>query len=64
MSTDMQAALKHRSQASRAQSRLAWLLIAPTILILGVVIVIPVIQSLYQSFFAPPELNKSTGFFD
>ncbi len=63
MSTDLQAALKHRSQASRAQSRLAWFLIAPTILVLGIVIVIPVIQSLYQSFFAPPELDKSTGFF-
>ncbi len=54
--------LKHRSNASKAQSRLAWILITPTILVLTIVIILPVFQSLWQSLFGKAGLDPETGF--
>lgn len=54
--------LKHRSRASQAQSRLAWILITPTILVLSVVIILPVFQSLRQSLYGKAGLDPETGF--
>lgn len=52
----------HRSRSSKAQSRLAWILIGPTIAVLLIVIIIPVLQSVYQSLFGKAGLDPKTGF--
>ncbi|CAM2943486.1 carbohydrate ABC transporter permease [Actinomyces slackii] len=52
----------HRSKNAKAQSRLALLLIAPTILVLTVVIILPILQSLQQSFYGKAGLDPDTGF--
>ena len=54
--------VNRRSKSSRAQARLAWLLITPTILVLTIVIIIPVIQSLQQSLYGKAGLDPETGF--
>ncbi|WP_103063155.1 carbohydrate ABC transporter permease [Actinomyces qiguomingii] len=54
--------VNRRSKASRAQSRLAWLLITPTIIVLTIVIIVPVFQSLQQSLYGKPGLDPETGF--
>jgi len=61
-SSSSPAAVNRRSKSSRAQSRLAWLLISPTVLVLTVVIIIPVLQSLQQSLYGKAGLDKETGF--
>ena len=61
-SSSSPAAVNRRSKSSRAQSRLAWLLISPTVLVLTVVIIIPVLQSLEQSLYGKAGLDKETGF--
>ncbi|BDA63414.1 carbohydrate ABC transporter permease [Actinomyces capricornis] len=53
----------HRSKGAKAQSRLAMILIAPTVLVLTIVIVIPIIQSLIQSLYGKPGLDPETGFY-
>ncbi|MEA5649796.1 sugar ABC transporter permease [Cutibacterium granulosum] len=55
-------ALRKRSARARSQERLALLLIAPTLLVLTIVIVVPVFQSLYQSLHGQPGLDPQTGF--
>ncbi|MDO4242347.1 MAG: sugar ABC transporter permease [Actinomyces sp.] len=55
-------ARNHRSNASKAQSRLAWMLITPTVLVLTIVIILPVFQSLWQSLFGKAGLDPETGF--
>ncbi|RAX21951.1 sugar ABC transporter permease [Actinomyces sp. Z5] len=63
MSTNIQVPdVNRRSKASRAQSRLAWLLITPTMIVLTIVIIIPVIQSLQQSLYGKAGLDPETGF--
>lgn len=52
----------HRSKGARAQSRLALILISPTILVLTLIIVIPILQSIRQSFYGKPGLDPDTGF--
>lgn len=56
------AVVNHRSKASKAQSRLAWMLMTPTVIVLMIVIIIPVFQSLYQSMFGKAGLDPTTGF--
>lgn len=51
-----------RSSRARAQERLALLLTAPTLIVLTIVIVIPVIQSVRQSLYGQPGLDPETGF--
>lgn len=53
---------RKRSARARSQERLALLLIAPTLLVLAIVIVVPVFQSLYQSLHGQPGLDPQTGF--
>ena len=54
--THSEQVVNHQSKSSKAQARLAWLLISPTVLVLTIVILIPIAQSLYQSLFGatPP----------
>lgn len=53
---------RKRSARARSQEHLALLLIAPTLLVLTIVIVVPVFQSLYQSLHGQPGLDPQTGF--
>lgn len=53
---------RKRSARARSQERLALLLIAPTLLVLTIVIVVPVFLSLYQSLHGQPGLDPQTGF--
>ncbi|AMD86438.1 carbohydrate ABC transporter permease [Actinomyces radicidentis] len=53
---------RHRSKASKAQSRLAWILLTPTVLVLTIVIIVPVFQSLNQSLYGKAGLDPTTGF--
>lgn len=53
---------RKRSARARSQERLALFLIAPTLLVLTIVIVVPVFQSLYQSLHGQPGLDPQTGF--
>ena len=46
--THSEQVVNHQSKSSKAQARLAWLLISPTVLVLTIVILIPIAQSLYQ----------------
>lgn len=54
--------VNRRSKSSRAQSRLAWILLTPTIVVLTVVIIIPILQSLQQSLYGKAGLDEETGF--
>ena len=60
--THSEQVVNHQSKSSKAQARLAWLLISPTVLVLTIVILIPIAQSLYQSLFGRPRLEDD-GFF-
>lgn len=58
---------KRRARASRGDARLAWRLIAPTIVLLMVVIGYPVVYAVVQSLRldkADAKINPSTGFFE
>ena len=60
--THPEQVVNHQSKSSKAQARLAWILISPTVLVLTIVILIPIAQSLYQSLFGRPRLEDN-GFF-
>ena len=60
--THSEQIVNHQSKSSKAQARLAWILISPTVLVLTIVILIPIAQSLYQSLFGRPRLEDN-GFF-
>ena len=60
--THSEQGVQHQSKSSKAQARLAWILISPTVLVLTIVILIPIAQSLYQSLFGRPRLEDN-GFF-
>ena len=51
-----------RSSRAKSQERLALALIAPTLIVLTIVIVIPVIQSVKQTLYGQPGLDPETGF--
>ena len=51
-----------RSSRAKSQERLALALIAPTLIVLTIVIVIPVIQSVKQALYGQPGLDPETGF--
>jgi multiple sugar transport system permease protein len=66
-SGDPRARRRRRARASRGDSRLAFGLIVPTILLLGVVIGYPVVYAIVQSLKldkADAGINPSTGFFE
>ena len=60
--THSEQVVNHQYKSSKAQARLAWILISPTVLVLTIVILIPIAQSLYQSLFGRPRLEDN-GFF-
>ena len=60
--THSEQVVNHQSKSSKAQARLAWMLISPTVLVLTIVLLIPIAQSLYQSLFGRPRLEDN-GFF-
>ena len=60
--THSEQVVNPQSKSSKAQARLAWILISPTVLVLTIVILIPIAQSLYQSLFGRPRLEDN-GFF-
>src|ERR1700709_1986020 len=46
------------------ESRLAWSLIAPTILLLALIVGYPIVKAIYQSFLTDPGLDSATGLFN
>src|SRR5262245_30211213 len=50
--------------ANKGQARRAFMLIAPTIALLGLIVGYPVVKAIYQSLLTDPGINQSTGFFD
>lgn len=53
-----------RSSISPGESRRAWALIAPAIVLLVLIVGYPVLKAIYQSFLTDPGLDKSTGLFN
>jgi ABC-type sugar transport system permease subunit len=46
------------------ESRRAWTLIAPAILVLVLIVGYPIVKAIYQSFLTDPGLDRSTGLFN
>ena len=59
--THSEQVVNRQSKSSKAQARLAWLLISPTVLVLTIVILIPIAQSLYQSLFGRPSRRTTAS---
>lgn len=55
---------KRRRKISSGEGRLAFFLIAPTILLLALVVGYPIIKAIYQSFLTDQGLDPATGFFN
>jgi trehalose/maltose transport system permease protein len=53
-----------RSPASVRESRRAFILIAPTILLLALIVGYPIVKAIYQSFLTDPGLDSATGLFN
>jgi ABC-type sugar transport system permease subunit len=53
-----------RTSINPGESRRAWTLIAPAILLLILIVGYPVVKAIYQSFLTDPGLDKSTGLFN
>ncbi|QRV01933.1 sugar ABC transporter permease [Arcanobacterium phocisimile] len=51
-----------RRDSARRQSRLAWMLVAPTILIITIVVIFPTLTAVYQSLFGVKGIDPETGF--
>jgi ABC-type sugar transport system permease subunit len=52
-----------RAELGAAQNRLGFYLITPTMVLLGIVILYPVVRAIFMSFQKDPGLDKSTGLF-
>ncbi|MDO5035318.1 MAG: sugar ABC transporter permease [Actinomycetaceae bacterium] len=50
------------SSRARQQAKLAWWLVAPTVIVISVVIIFPTLSSVYQSFFGAKGIDPATGF--
>ena len=68
--THSEQVVNHQSKSSKAQARLAWLLISPTVLVLTIVILIPIAQSstsrssggpVWRTTASSPPLSPSWG---
>jgi multiple sugar transport system permease protein len=55
---------RKKSQINRGEGRLAFLLIAPTILLLTLIVGYPIVKAVYQSFLTDSGLDKATGLFN
>jgi ABC-type sugar transport system permease subunit len=53
-----------RGAINPGESRLAFLLIAPTILLLALIVGYPIVKAIYQSFLTDPGLDATTGLFN
>jgi multiple sugar transport system permease protein len=53
-----------KSSLNPGESRLAFTLIAPTLVLLAVIVGYPVLKAIYQSFLTDPGLDASTGMFN
>jgi multiple sugar transport system permease protein len=53
-----------RRKISTGEGRLAFYLIAPTIILLALVVGYPIVKAIYQSFLTDQGLDKATGFFN
>jgi multiple sugar transport system permease protein len=53
-----------RNKIKTGEGRLAFLLVAPTVLLLALVVGYPVVKGIYSSFQSDPGLDQSTGFFN
>jgi ABC-type sugar transport system permease subunit len=53
-----------RTSINPGESRRAWTLIAPAILLLALIVGYPVVKAIYQSFLTDPGLDKATGLFN
>jgi ABC-type sugar transport system permease subunit len=53
-----------RGKINPGEARLAFTLIAPTILLLALVVGYPVLKAIYQSFLTDPGLDQATGLFN
>jgi ABC-type sugar transport system permease subunit len=52
-----------RNKIKTGEGRLALILVAPTVILLALVVGYPVLKGIYQSFQSDPGLDKATGFF-
>jgi ABC-type sugar transport system permease subunit len=52
-----------RNKIKTGEGRLAFWLVAPTVVLLGLIVGYPIVKAVYQSFLTDPGLDKSTGFF-
>jgi ABC-type sugar transport system permease subunit len=55
---------KQKNAAHRGETRLAFYLIAPTILLLALIVGYPIVKAIYQSFLTDPGLDPATGLFN
>ena len=55
---------KRPTTAHSGEGRLAFMLIAPTILLLALIVGYPIVKAIYQSFLTDPGLDKATGLFN
>jgi ABC-type sugar transport system permease subunit len=55
---------KRKSHINPGESRLALTLIAPTILLLALIVGYPIVKAIYQSFLTDPGLDSATGLFN
>jgi multiple sugar transport system permease protein len=53
-----------RTSINPGESRRAWTLIAPAILLLILIVGYPVVKAIYQSFLTDPGLDRATGLFN
>jgi len=52
-----------RNKIKTGEGRLAFLLVAPTVILLALVVGYPIVKGIYQSFQSDPGLDPNTGFF-
>ncbi|MGN5633971.1 carbohydrate ABC transporter permease [Streptomyces sp. AC154] len=53
-----------RSALNRRETQRAYMLIAPTLLLLALIVGYPVVKAIYQSFLTDPGLDQATGMFN
>jgi len=54
---------KEKVRAASSQGRWSWMLVAPTLVVLAIVIVYPITSAVFQSFQKDSGLDKATGMF-
>ena len=55
---------KRKDRINPGESRLAFTLIAPTIVLLALIVGYPIVKAIYQSFLTDPGLDAATGLFN